>query len=328
MVVKSKAGSHGSHRKTLIVVSLIVTIVLFSSLFVYWFWGVGDGSMRVKNAVELRDAVNNAEVSVPTTVTLTKDISLGTLFIPAGADITLVSAGDNGFFKLIGSSGVSVITVQSGGRLTLNGVIVTHVAGSTGNGVVVESGGAFTMVDGEISCNTASYGGGVCNSGVFEMYGGVISENGASNVDDSQGGGVYNDGAFTMSGGSIIGNTAGNGGGVSSYGSFVLSVGVISNNQASNCGGGVNCASSPIFRMSGGEISGNTAISGGGVSVIVGSFVLSGGVISNNQATTGWGGGVYNYYGTFTRTGGEISGNAGAVGNDVHERLGNSTSPV
>ena len=289
MVIKSKAGSQ---RKTLIIVSLILVTMVISSLYVYWFLMVdNDGSIRVKNASELRDAVNNAEVSVPTTIILTRDISLGTLFIPAGADITLTSVGSNDvFFKLIGSTDESVITVQSSGRLILDGVIVTHTSGFTGSGVAVELGGTLILVDGEISGNTATYGGGVSNSGSFVMTGGSITDN----IAISRGGGIFSGGTFTMSGG------------------------VISNNQA-EYGGGVDGGAS--FSMSGGEISDNTAMSGGGVFVRLGTFTMSGGVISNNQATEGYGGGVYNYYGMFNSSGGEISGNKAAVGNDVHQKL-------
>jgi hypothetical protein len=228
MHVKSKTGSR---RRTLLIVSLIFVIVLVSSFVTYKFLSVSDGSMRVKSAAELRAAVNNAEVSVPTTVALTKDIALGTLVIPAGADITLTSAGNDGFFKLIGSTDESVITVQSSGRLTLNGVIVTHTAGSMGCGVVVESGGTLIMVDGEISGNTADLGGGVSNHGSFIMAGGSITDNIAIN----RGGGIFSGGTFTMSGGVISNNRAtdGFGGGVYNYyGTFNHSGGEIFGNIA------------------------------------------------------------------------------------------------
>ena len=62
------------------------------------------------------------------------------------------------------------------------------------------------------------------------------------------------------------------------------------------------------FTMSGGEISGNTAYSGGGgVSVSGGTFTMSGGEISGNTAYSG-GGGVYVGGGIFEKTGGTIYG--------------------
>jgi hypothetical protein len=69
------------------------------------------------------------------------------------------------------------------------------------------------------------------------------------------------------------------------------------------------------FTLNGGEISGNTAYSGGGVYVADGTFTLNGGDITGNTAFNssssggGGGGGVYVANGTFTMSNGEISGN-------------------
>jgi uncharacterized protein (UPF0333 family) len=71
-------------------------------------------------------------------------------------------------------------------------------------------------------------------------------------------------------------------------------------------GGGVY--NQGVFTMSGGEISGNKAITGGGVSNL-GTFTMSGGEISGNKAY--WsGGGVYNWQGIFNRSGGTVTGNS------------------
>ena len=67
-------------------------------------------------------------------------------------------------------------------------------------------------------------------------------------------------------------------------------------------GGGVLVYGS--FTMSGGTISGNNAYCGGGV-YVYGTFTMYGGKISNNSASYG---GVY-VYGSFTMSGGTISGN-------------------
>jgi formylglycine-generating enzyme required for sulfatase activity len=89
-------------------------------------------------------------------------------------------------------------------------------------------------------------------------------------------------------------------------GTFTMAGGEISGNTTYT-GGGVD--NSGTFTMTGGEISGNTAYSyGGGVYVRnSGTFTMAGGEISGNTASSS-GGGVGNS-GTFTMTGGEISGN-------------------
>jgi hypothetical protein len=406
MTVMSKSGSHGSCRRSLIVVSLILVVVLFSSLLASRVLVADDGFahvnteielrdtvnsvggplVHVSNEVELRNAVNSAENGVHIDITLTKDVSLtSTLSIPARADITLKSvAGRSGFFKLVGLDGQNVITVYRGGQLTLDGVIVTHKAGSTGRGIWVDSYGVLIMVDGEISGNTDYNGAGIYveGDGSFSMLGGIITSNIAT---PGMGGGVQNQGTFIMSGGNIVGNAAMFGGGVFNGGDFSLLGGVISDNTSSKdvcdgcvghskslgwcvtetltrlglrcliwshskslgwcatetpvhyphsfgwsggevsgdevvSGGGV-CMYSGSFIMSGGVISGNDAISGGGVCIWGGSFELSGGVISGNTAVLGWGGGVYNYNGAFNRIGGEISNNVADISNDVHQKL-------
>ena len=160
---------------------------------------------------------------------------------------------------------------------------ITHTAGKTGSGVLLYSswtesngnGTRFNMYGGNITGNTAEYGGGVNierakgNGGIFNLYGGVISGNKANGA----GGGVSTSGQ---------------------YSAFTMYDGEITNNTAGTDGGGVSSANAK-FIMNGGSITGNTAATGGGVSVgCYGStdFTMNGGEIKNNMASTN-GGGVY-----------------------------------
>ena len=130
---------------------------------------------------------------------------------------------------------------------------------------------------------------------------------------------------FHMYGGTISRNQATqNGGGVvmnNNGGQFYLHGGVITDNNAQN-GGGVaiigngNKYDKVTFMMSGGTISDNEATSstdgGGGVYLDNNStFTMTGGTISGNRANSGinFGGGVYLADGTFTMTGGTITKN-------------------
>jgi hypothetical protein len=307
----------------------------------------------VSNEMELRNAVNNAVE--PTVIAFDNDITIAEcLVIPVNTDITLTRTSTSKFFKLIGGdTGRSTLgpfeyaqaVVNVRGVLRLDGVFVTCGKFPLSWDLLVNViGGTLILNKGEISGN--SLGGGVVNSGTFEMYGGKISNN---NANAGSGGALYNSeyGTFSMFGGEISSNI---GFGVINrgtynwgwrYGMFSLSGGVISNNN----GGGVQ--NSAIFNMSGGEISNNVGEgenvmqSGGGVSNS-GIFSMSGGVISNNQATHG--GGVYNYpdgnfslsgnavisnnkaevgggvynAGTFNRRDGVISGNTATQYNDVY----------
>lgn len=179
---------------------------------------------------------------------------------------------------------------------------ITHADGKNGCGVYVDAfhRATFNMYRGSItgnnghasSSNTSTPdGGGVYmnnktqmsdNGGIFNMYGGTISNNSATN-----GGGLFmcnNVGnIFRMYGGSITGNTAtGMGGGVySAGGDITMTGGSIENNNASQGGGMYESGGSSVFfTMSGGSITKNTATDkGGGVYVSEGgNFKISGSV--------------------------------------------------
>ncbi|MDR2707204.1 MAG: hypothetical protein LBB87_00430 [Nitrososphaerota archaeon] len=323
--------------KTLFV-SLLLVLVLFSSCFISTFstfsnsvspFVLGASGSKVSNEVELRSAVNNAKGS--TIIELSSDIQLtDTINITTNKDITLTSSKIIGFYKLIGADRRCTLTVEDNGILTIDGIIVTHEGYVEGRGITVESGGKLVLLSGEISGNTApmsfggvggpqGFSGGVYNDGIFEMYGGKISNNRASN---GAGGGVgnYNYGIFEMYGGEIFNNTAlsitstnawGAGGGVTNGGTFVMSGGEIYNNHVDFYGGGVY--NSGTFVMSGGKISGNTAGTGGGVYIRLGSFDRQDGVISGNTVTNKDGEGKDVY--TYSYNGGSSSSNSGGSSN-------------
>ena len=104
--------------------------------------------------------------------------------------------------------------------------------------------------------------------------------------------------------------------GVDVSGTFNLYDGSIADNDTgkkANPGGGVAVAASGKFLMYGGKITGNTASSGGGVDLSGGTFNMTGGEITGNTAygtETNGGGGVRVSKGTFT-----MSGNAVISGN-------------
>ena len=181
----------------------------------------------------------------------------------------------------------------------------------------VEVNGTFNMYGGSIKDNqgdalqptsTKPYTGGVLvnSTGVFNLYGGEISGNYSSNKEATWAV-AYNGGAVNVNGGK-----------------FYMYGGVIKNNTAGTSkslsnGGAVYVGSNGTFKMSGGEITGNTATrNGGGVAVYNGTFTMSGdAMISNNIAKQAYnavehlGGGVYvGASGKFTMSGDTvISGN-------------------
>jgi hypothetical protein len=234
----------------------------------------------------------------------------GTLKMYAGAIAT-------GNTRTGGSdTGGSGVIVSEGGYFLLDGGTISNNSSSNGGGGVNIWRGTFEMKNGSITNNKTTFGGGgvsIGENGIFNMSGGTISGNIATDYEGySRGGGVYVQykGTFNMSGGTISGisptsetitYSASEGGGVSVEGNFILS--------------------------GNGKIDGNYAWYGGGVYVNgpKGNFIMNGGTIFNNTVS-GYengsdGGGVcVNYYegnGTFTMNAGTISGNNSVKGGGV-----------
>ena len=197
-----------------------------------------------------------------------------------------------------------VFLIEGTGELTLTNckgdgkVIHNSSRNGSGTGVQVNSG-TFNLYGGTITKNTASQGGGVCvNSGTFNLYGGTITGNTAPH-----GGGVYvaKSATFNMYGtSSVTNNKTDNSSGSSGVGvyvnggTFTMKDGTISGNNAPNYpDGGVGLYNAARFIMDGGTISGNEASQGGGVGVYhTATFIMNGGEITGNTATNK-GGGVY-----------------------------------
>lgn len=234
-------------------------------------------------------------------------------------------AGNGGGLWVTGNTAICTLIMQNalianctantGGGIFMNGNAVcimdnSEISGNTASANNANGGGvyvfgatnSFTMNGGTITDNTATNGGGVFNlSGTFTMNGNAaIINNTASNS---------------------AGN-AGNGGGVfNSSGHFTMNNGAISGNSTARIGGGVrNNGANAVFDMRGGEISGNTSVgdTSGGVTNISGAtFNLYDGKISGNVTGAFSGGGVNNQTSTFVMTGGEISGNTASSGGGV-----------
>ena len=204
-----------------------------------------------------------------------------------------------------GKSGRGVYVYK--GTFNMYGGSITGNKTERGGGVYVDTEGTFNMYGGTITGNSATGDGGgvyvIGSNSKFTMTGGSIGGTATNDANQAKyGGGVYvSSGTFTMSGGTITGNKVSD-----PYGD----------------GGGVFVNYNGTFNMSDdSRITGNTAFHGGGVCVernLVGNnnkpgnFAMSGGTIGGmtdaDANSAEYGGGVY-VMGTFTLTGGEISGN-------------------
>ena len=206
------------------------------------------------------------------------------------------------------------------GTLTLQKGEISRVeTTSTNRGAIKVSGGTFNMDGGIITrCTFGNqYSGSVLleNGGSMTMSGGTIDGNTATEFNSAGGVLVNTDSTFTMTGGTISNNCAKRGGGVlvRENGQFTMTDGTISGNTArvqysgiekpNAGGGGVFVEDNASFKMEDGTITGNTTNGmGGGVATAVlkendknggGQFHMTGGTISNNEASCG--GGVYSW---------------------------------
>ncbi|MCL2706414.1 MAG: right-handed parallel beta-helix repeat-containing protein, partial [Spirochaetaceae bacterium] len=181
------------------------------------------------------------QMATKATVTILNDIDdQGTIIIPSGKEITVISEGANTI--QLGSKGCLfniMGTLKLGGVTSPSTITLKGISGNT-DALLDVNGGTLELYDkAVITGNNSGSGAGVyVSSGNFKMDGGVIEGNSANS-----GGGVivYDYGAtFTMTGGTIRGNEASNGGGVSIFlGTFNMDGGTIENNTANSNGGGV-----------------------------------------------------------------------------------------
>ncbi|MGN0982959.1 MAG: InlB B-repeat-containing protein [Candidatus Limivicinus sp.] len=255
--------------------------------------------------------------------------------VAEGARLSLHDCGKGGCVTGGKATEGGGIYVAKGAGLTLEGGSISGNQANRGGGICAADGASVTVTGGEICDNSAKNGGGLFLRCEASIQGSKIHGNSA----EYTGAGLYAEmaegGSIDLNACSIEGNTGlGHGGGIylkscqataeacritgnavtsahasgggvyiDEYAGFTMTGGtLVSGNSAANQGGGICVSSAPAagFTMDGGEISGNSAINGGGISSTgVGSFDITGGKIAQNNAS-GDGGGVYVSF-AFTR---------------------------
>lgn len=195
------------------------------------------------------------------------------------------------------------VLIKNKGTLNLSGGVIAHNfaegidAHAAGGGVCVMNG-TLNMTGGAIANNRGVYwGGGIAlENGALNISGGIIANN-TSKV----GGGIAakkSNGTIDISGNAVIaGNSTmeyGGGGGIAADGdTYAVTVSgdaLITKNEAKSNGGGIDCRSSnSTLTVTGGQITGNEAHTGGGINS--GSkFKMTGGIVADNIARGNTGG--------------------------------------
>ena len=253
------------------------------------------------------------------------DGTAGAVFF-AGKDkvLTLVSGEFNG--NTAAAAGGAML-VQSRAKFEMKDGTFTGntTTGGDGGAIYISTNCTGVMEKGTITGNTAQkYGGGIALFGSnFTMHDGLISGNTAANgagitgrsgIRTEDGKEIRDVGAvFTMHGGKISENvaTTGDGGGLQFSGdncAAIINGGEISGNTASS-GGGIIAMTRAVITINDGKITGNTTTkNGGGIFMSYTSVLnVNGGEISQNKAANG--AGIYLYGASATLTGGKIAKN-------------------
>lgn len=275
----------------------------------------------------LQQAVDAVEENGTETITADKSFFVNsTVTIPSGKTITLTDEGKG--LSIVFKNGFTgpAFRVEQGAALILDGSF-NFSCFRIANGSFAEVNGAMTLNGGTItrmSLSGSDMGAITVDGGSFTMGNGELSSISASYANC---GAVYvkNGGKFAMNGGKITGCTFKNqysGAVALADGTMTMTGGTISGNTALgyNAAGGVLVNSTSSLAMSDGTIADNTAKRGGGVCVRdKGTFTMSGGTISGNstavddntiQMPNAGGGGVFvEDNASFEMTNGTITGN-------------------
>ena len=217
----------------------------------------------------------------------------------SNSNIQVTIEGVEGQGNLSLSSNGSLIRVgQQQTVITRNITLQGRTQDYDRNGVVYVNGGIFIMEDGTNVRYNVGAPGVYINSGLFDMQGGLITENSYGTGFGDGGRGVFMaSGQFIMSGNSEISNNrsyrTGGGGVAIEGGSFIMNDGLIMDNYSYQTGGAVFIIEGN-FTMNGGMIMSNFGrIGGGGISVGSGGrFTMNDGNIHANYAISGSGGGI------------------------------------
>lgn len=270
-----------------------------------------------------------SDISLTTGITVSKPITITSWDADSPCTIKNMTADTDDrkdvgrIFTVAGCQLILQDIILDGGRN--EGVAAYHPLICVTNSAVLRIYNGTLLQNAENKSESMCGGGVNIRGGVLYMYGGSA----ITNCKARHGGGVEvnskskddKQAMFGMAGGSIENCTADCGGGVYvNIGQFQMVGGKITgctavSEEYDEGGGGIYVASPyhdyiAAVRITGGEISGNTAVSGGGGILVCGGHALlqfEGGIVKENEATTG--GGINMILGTMRLFGGTVTEN-------------------
>ena len=265
---------------------------------------------------------NDVAVRGPGSELLTLDInSEGRAFNVVGTETQVTLAGltiRGGFGEEYGGA------IYSRGMLELDDVAVVDNSASLGGGGIYNDGGSLIVTGSTIAGNSLEggyLGGGIYNAGTISIVDSQLTANSAG-----YGGAVYNTGTLTIGDSQFGTNSAFNGGAVYNTSGTLTIDGVTFTENASNGdGGGAIYNVSGIVTVSDSSFDGNTAeLVGGAVSNESGELSLTNVTFTRNSAVF-LGGAVYNADGSVSLLSSSLNGNSAQDGGGVYNASGTLT---
>ncbi|WP_028569128.1 right-handed parallel beta-helix repeat-containing protein [Salinispora tropica] len=272
-------------------------------------------------AITLANARDGAVLDLAKNCTylLTADID-GNGLPAITAPITLNGGKNTTIERAATADPFRILTVDTGGNLTLNHLIITGgQTTSNGGGIFVRAGGTLITNHSTIARNIAQTpGGGIANSGTTRLAHSRVENNstnqlggGVNNIglleaikshidmnDATIGGGIYGSGNTVIKDGSISGNQATVTGGLFLAGAngIVTNTRITENSSAAAGAGGVQVEATAQLTMRHVNLSDNTSpATAGGLLVAEGdNFALVEDSLIKNNTATDPGGGVFN----------------------------------
>ena len=267
-------------------------------------------------AGSLRQAVADANNNAGADIIVFDASSAGTITLTSGEiairdDITITGLG--AVNSIISGNNNSRIfyMYDSGAMLTISISALTLTDGSTGydGGAILSTGNDLTLSSIVITGNESTDSGGGVYSGDSEGRNAqltIIDSEISDNTATYDGGGLklHSVGDVTITNTVISGNTAGDeGGGAAIYGvgNVLIHSSTIDQNTSDNEGGGLYSSNNDSLTMTNSTVSGNQASDGAGLSLYLsGEVLIANSTIANNVADSnnGDGGALYSYYST------------------------------
>ncbi len=201
---------------------------------------------------------------------------------------------------LEGTGSGSVLVVEPGAEVTINGPTITGGTGlerygfAPAGGGIYNDAGSLTLEDSTVSGNSATYGGGIENlQGSLRLSKSTVS----NNTSTYEGGGILNFiGSVTLEDSKVSANTGPYGGGIDNFfGSLVLKEGSAVDSNKAEDGGGILIAASEGANLTfeNSHVNDNEALYGGGIDLYrehsKNVLTLIGSTVNGNKAEDGGG---------------------------------------